>query len=53
MTKAELLKRLIDLEWDDFECKEALNKLPDNVLKTHLSATSPHGASRATATHRP
>lgn len=34
MTKEELLKRLSDIEWDDFECKEALNKLPDSVWET-------------------
>ena len=34
MTKDELLKRLNDIEWEDFECKEALNKLPDNVWET-------------------
>ena len=34
MTKDELIKRLNDIEWEDFECKEALNKLPDNVWET-------------------
>ena len=34
MTKEELLKRLTDIEWEDFECKEALYKLPDNVWET-------------------
>lgn len=34
MTKEELLKRLTDIEWEDFECKEALNKLPENVWET-------------------
>ena len=34
MTKDELISRLKDIEWDDFEVKEALNKLPDNVWET-------------------
>ena len=34
MTKEELQKRITDIEWDDFEVKEALNKLPDNVWET-------------------
>ena len=34
MTKDELILRLKDIEWDDFEVKEALNKLPDNVWET-------------------
>ena len=34
MTKDELLKRLSDIEWDDFEVKEAKDKLPENVWET-------------------
>ena len=34
MTKEELLQRLSDIEWDDFEVKEAKDKLPDNVWDT-------------------
>lgn len=34
MTKDELILRLKDIEWDDFEAKEAQNKLPDNVWET-------------------
>lgn len=34
MTKDELLARLRDIEWEDFEVKEAQNKLPDNVWET-------------------
>ena len=30
----ELIKRLNDIEWEDFECKETLDKLPDNVRET-------------------
>ena len=32
----ELIKRLNDIEWEDFECKETLDKLPDNVRETVL-----------------
>ncbi|MBO4215783.1 MAG: ATP-binding protein, partial [Bacteroidaceae bacterium] len=31
MTKEELLKRISGVEWEDFECKEALDELPKNV----------------------
>lgn len=34
MTKDELIARLKDIEWEDFEVKEAQNKLPDNVWET-------------------
>ncbi len=34
MTKEELISRLNGIEWDDFEVKEAQNKLPDNVWET-------------------
>ena len=34
MTKEELLQRLTEIEWDDFECKAAQNKLPENVWET-------------------
>ena len=34
MTKEELLQRLSDIEWDDFEVKEARDKLPENVWET-------------------
>ena len=34
MTKEELLQRLTDIEWDDFEVKEAQNKMPNNVWKS-------------------
>ena len=34
MTKEELLQRLADIEWDDFEVKEAQDKLPDNVWES-------------------
>ena len=31
MTKEELLERISGVEWEDFECKEALDELPKNV----------------------
>ena len=34
MTKDELIKRIADIEWEDFECKEALNQLPNSVWET-------------------
>ena len=41
MTKEELQKRITDIEWDDFEVKEALNKLPDNVWETVSAFSNP------------
>jgi len=34
MNKAELLKRLSDIEWDDFEVKEARSDLPKSIWET-------------------
>jgi len=34
MTKEELLKRLTDIEWDDFEVKSAIGGLPKNIWET-------------------
>ena len=34
MTKTELLNRLSDIEWDDFEVKEARSELPKNIWET-------------------
>ena len=34
MTKDELLHRLQDIEWEDFECKEAKSDLPKSVWET-------------------
>ena len=31
MTKEELIKRINDLEWEDFEVKEAKSELPKNI----------------------
>ena len=40
MTKEGLLQRLSEIEWDDFECKAAQDKLPEVVwetLRNHVS----------------
>jgi len=34
MNKSELLTRLTDIEWDDFEVKEAHTELPKNIWET-------------------
>ena len=40
MTREELIAKIQDIEWDDFEAKEALNELPKNMWDT-VSAFSP------------
>lgn len=34
MTKDELIHKLSDIEWDDFEVKAAKNELPKNIWET-------------------
>ena len=34
MTKEELIEKLGDVEWDDFEVKEAANELPKSVWES-------------------
>lgn len=34
MTKEELVARLRDIEWDDFEVKAAKSDLPKNIWET-------------------
>jgi ATP-dependent DNA helicase RecG len=34
MTREILLQRLSDIEWDDFEVKEASRELPKNIWET-------------------
>ena len=34
MTRNELLAKLKDIEWDDFEVKEAATELPKNIWET-------------------
>ena len=34
MTKDELINRLQDIEWEDFEVKEARSALPKNIWET-------------------
>lgn len=42
MTKEELVARLRDIEWDDFEVKAAKSELPKNIgeIVSALSNTS-------------
>lgn len=34
MTKEELLRKIEDIEWDDFEVKEAKGELPKSIWET-------------------
>ena len=34
MTKEELITHLQDIEWEDFEAKEAKDKVPSNVWES-------------------
>lgn len=34
MIKSELISRLSDIEWEDFEVKEARTDLPKNIRET-------------------
>ncbi|WP_218420118.1 AlbA family DNA-binding domain-containing protein [Segatella copri] len=34
MTKEELIDRINDIEWEDFEAKEAKSELPKNIWET-------------------
>ena len=34
MNKTELLQKLHDIEWDDFEVKEARKELPKNIWES-------------------
>jgi len=34
VNKTELLQKLLDIEWDDFEVKEARSELPKNIWET-------------------
>lgn len=34
MTKEELIHKINDLEWEDFEAKEAKSELPKNIWET-------------------
>ena len=34
MTKEELIERLDDIEWEDFEVKSARNELPKNIWES-------------------
>jgi ATP-dependent DNA helicase RecG len=43
MNKQELLNRLVDIEWDDFEVKEARSELPKNIWETVSSFSNAAG----------
>ena len=36
MTKEELIDRINDIEWEDFEAKEAKSELPKNITSVPL-----------------
>ncbi len=43
MTKSKLLKRIKDIEWEDFEVKEASQALPKSVWETVRSFSNTNG----------
>ena len=43
MTKEELLARLNDIEWDDFEVKEASGGLPKSMWETVSAFSNTEG----------
>ena len=43
MTKEELLQKLSEIEWDDFECKAAQDKIPEDVWATVSSFSNTSG----------
>ena len=43
MTKEELLLKLSEIEWDDFECKAAQDKIPEDVWATVSSFSNTSG----------
>ena len=43
MTREELIAKIQDIEWDDFEAKEALMELPKNTWDTVSSFSNTSG----------
>lgn len=43
MTREELLQKLSEIEWDDFECKAAQEKLPEDVWETVFAFSNTSG----------
>lgn len=43
MTREELIEIIQDIEWDDFEAKEAMNELPKNTWDTVSSFSNTSG----------
>ena len=43
MTQEELIARLQDIEWDDFEVKTAKSELPKNVAESVSAFANPQG----------
>jgi len=41
MTRDQLIAKLSDIEWEDFEVKEASSDIPKNAWETALSVIRP------------